>query len=148
MTPLPHPDKGLDPVLETESIGTTVTSGAIHLHLSPANTAVDGHEYHETPSPPFSSGGSGSTSASESTSASTVDFEVPDDIDEGKHLQVQLPKPFYPPSIAQADKNLEIKPRELSAVLGLPPVPQEKAISAIDPQDKCVTFSDCMLQTS
>ena len=144
MTPLPHPNKGQDPVLEIES---TVTLGA-HLHLSPANAAVDEHEYRDTPSPPFSSGGSGSASASESTSASTVDFEVPDDIDEGEDLQVQLPKPFYPPSIAQADGNLEIKPRALSAVLGLPPVPQEKVISVIDPQDKCVTFSGCMLQTS
>jgi hypothetical protein len=148
MAPLPHPNKGLNPVLEIESIGTTVTLGATQLHLSSANAAVDGPEYRDTLSPPLSSGGSGSTSASESTSTSTVDFEVPDDIDEGEHFKVQLPKPFYPPSIAQADKNLEIKPRALPAALCLPSVPQEKVISVIDPKDKCVTFSDCMMQTS
>ena len=81
---------------------------------------------------------SGSTSGAECTSpASSVRSGLQDDPDEGnQYYEVQLPKPFYPPSMAQADERIDAKPRLLPANLSLPKVPQERAISVIDPQDK------------
>jgi hypothetical protein len=114
----------------------TVTYGA------PANKlAIDEHDNTDTLSISSSSDGSVTTSIAGSTSpASSIVSDSRDHTDEAKSCEVQLPTPFYPPSLAQVDKEIEIQPRGLPADLGLPSVPQDKATNAIDPQDKCVIF--------
>jgi hypothetical protein len=90
---------------------------------------------------------SGFTSGAECTSpASSVRSGLHGDPDEGRHYEMQLPKPFYPPSMAQVDEKVDGKPRLLPANFNLPKVPQERAISAIDPQDKWVIFISYMLE--
>jgi len=113
----------------------------------PLTNSDDGYLSNDALSLP--SDGSGPTSVAESTSpASSVGSDLPDDTDEGKLCEVQLPKPFYPPSMAQASQKVGAKPRELPANLGLPVVPREKATSAIDPQDKWVILVGYLLEMS
>jgi hypothetical protein len=135
----PHPYMGLDPVLAANDDGT-----------HPANKVIlDGHEYRDTLSSSSSSDDFGPTSIAESSSpASSLGSDLQDDTDEGKHFEVQLPEPFYPPSMAQADNKFDVKPRALPFDLGLPLVPQGKASIAIDPQDKCVFFADDLSEIS
>jgi hypothetical protein len=55
---------------------------------------------------------------------------------QNEKVGIQLPEPFYPPSIIQLEGGVEVKPRSIPVDLSLPPVPQEGAADAIDPQDK------------
>lgn len=90
----------------------------------------------ERDAPSSLSDDSGSTSEAESSPASSVASGLQDDPDGGHYYEVQLPIPFYPPSMAQADERVEAKPRLLPAKFSLPKVPQERTVSAIDLQDE------------
>jgi hypothetical protein len=135
---VPHPDKALNSILGLGLV-TNVTESELH------NATFNGHKYHDTLPSPCSSDISGSLTSKSILSASSVSSNEPGEIDASAHFNVQLPEPFHPPSIAQANTKLEIKPRALPYVFGLPLVPQEQATSAIDPQDKYVSFLDHML---
>jgi hypothetical protein len=100
---------------------------------------LDGDEYPDTPSLSSSSDDFEPTSIPKSISpASSVGSDLRSDKDDAKRLEMRLPEPFYPPSMAH---NVSLKPRTLPVDLGLPPVPEEKAGSAIDPKDMWVIFA-------
>jgi hypothetical protein len=133
--------------LAAESPITVDNDGEIYTFVPQSKVDFDRHDDDHTLSY-SSSDGFGSTSTSTPAGTSPASSVGSDDKDEGMHCEVQLPEPFYPPSMAQVDKKVKIKPRALPVVLGLPSVSWEHAISTIDPQDKCVIFVDHLLEIS
>jgi len=85
---------------------------------------------------------------------SLEDLETPSDADASPSPSpiesplgeaVQLPAPFFPPSLVQHDHPHKdfIVPRGLPSTLNLPVVPTEKACEGIDSLDACVKFPAC-----
>ena len=84
---------------------------------------------------PTSAEGSISTSPSSVELDNKIDAKTEGDV-------VQLPVPFYPPSLVQADSNYGVDcliPRRLPSTLNLPPVPNVKANVGIDKLDMYVS---------
>lgn len=97
---------------------------------------LDGHEYPDTQSLSSSSNDFDISFPTSASPASSAYSDLRDEADHRKRFEVQLPEPFYPPWMAQVDKEVALKPRKLPVDLGLPAVPEEKAGSIIDIQDK------------